>query len=106
MPSARSSSTSAWISRRFCAAPQSGVSALQRKVLPLVEVRAEFAISRAELRDDDRGAADADLEALDRAAHQIAVAENRAVFHGWPEASIDGIAATSPHQGLQLGGEP
>ena len=87
-------------------APCDGVSALQRRVLPLVEVRAEFAISRAELRDDDRGAADADLEPLDRAAHQIAVAENRAVFHGWSEAAIAGIAEVSPHQGLQLGNDP
>src|SRR6185437_11852652 len=87
-------------------APCDGVTALQRRVLPMVEVRAEFAISRAELRDDDRGAADADLAALDRAAHQIAVAENRAVFHGWPDASISGIADASPHQGLQLGAEP
>ncbi len=87
-------------------APCDGISAQQRRVLPLVEVRAEFAISRAELRDDDRGATDADLEPLDSAAHQIAVAENRAVFHGWPEASITGIAEASPHQGLQLGNHP
>ncbi len=88
------------------AAPCDGVAAVQRRVLPMVEVRAEFAISRAELRDDDRGAADADLTTLDRAAHQIAVAENRAVFHGWTEAAISGIAELSPHQGLQLGNEP
>jgi uncharacterized linocin/CFP29 family protein len=87
-------------------APCDGVTALQRRVLPMVEVRADFAISRDELRDDDRGAADADLEPLDIAAHQMAVAENRAVFHGWPEASIAGIAEVSPHQGLQLGNEP
>jgi uncharacterized linocin/CFP29 family protein len=91
---------------RVAKAPCDGVTALQRRVLPLVEVRAEFAISREELRDDDRGASDADLETLDVAAHQIAVAENRAVFHGWPEASITGIAEASPHQGLQLGNEP
>src|SRR5580704_2605532 len=64
-------------------APCAGVTGVQRRVLPLVEIRAEFAISRDELRDDDRGAADADLEPLDTAAHQIAVAENTAVFHGW-----------------------
>jgi uncharacterized linocin/CFP29 family protein len=87
-------------------APCEGVSAVQRRVLPLVEVRAEFAISRAELRDDDRGAPDADLEPLDDAAHRIAVAENKAIFHGWPEASITGIAEASPHQGVQLGSEP
>jgi uncharacterized linocin/CFP29 family protein len=91
---------------RLAKAPCDGVTAVQRRVLPLVEVRAEFAISRDELRDDDRGASDADLEPLDIAAHQIAVAENRAVFHGWPEASITGIAEVSPHQGLQLGNEP
>jgi uncharacterized linocin/CFP29 family protein len=74
-------------------------------VLPLVEVRAEFDISRAELRDDDRGADDADLAPLDNAAHQMAVAENKAVFHGWPEAAITGITAASPHGGLTLGKE-
>ncbi|MFZ0043464.1 MAG: family 1 encapsulin nanocompartment shell protein [Solirubrobacteraceae bacterium] len=84
-------------------APCEGVSGMQRRVLPLVEVRAEFAISRSELRDDDRGASDAELEPLDRAAHQMAVAENIAVFHGWAQASITGIAEASPHQGLTLG---
>jgi uncharacterized linocin/CFP29 family protein len=88
------------------AAPCDGVTAVQRRVLPLVEVRAEFEISRAELADDDRGAADAELEPLDLAAHQIAVTENRAVFHGWSEASITGIAEASPHQGLNLGTNP
>jgi uncharacterized linocin/CFP29 family protein len=87
-------------------APCDGVTGVRRRVLPLVEVRAEFALSRNELRDDDRGAADADLEPLDRAAHQIAVAENRAVFHGWSEASIAGIAEVSPHRGLELGEHP
>jgi uncharacterized linocin/CFP29 family protein len=84
-------------------APCQGVTALQRRVLPLVELRAEFEISRSELRDDDRGAADADLAPLDTAAHRMAVAENVAVFHGWEEASITGITQASPHQGLTLG---
>jgi uncharacterized linocin/CFP29 family protein len=85
--------------------PCEGVSALQRRVMPLVELRAEFEISRAELRDDDRGAVDADLEPLDIAAHQLAVAENVAVFHGWSDASIAGIAEAAPHQ-MQLGDAP
>jgi uncharacterized linocin/CFP29 family protein len=84
-------------------APCEGVEAVARRVLPLVELQANFEIARSELRDASRGADDADLEALDKAAHQIAVAENRAVFHGWPEASIGGIAEVSPHQGFALG---
>src|ERR1035441_3298247 len=58
-------------------APCSGVTGLQRRVLPLVEARAEFELSRAELRDYDRGARDADLEPLDKAAHQIVPQPNQ-----------------------------
>jgi len=82
--------------------PSEGVAGLQRRVLPLVEVRADFELSRAELRDADRGADDVDLEALDKAAHQIAVAENVAVFHGW-NGAIPGIAEATPHEQESLG---
>ncbi|MDQ6804719.1 MAG: bacteriocin family protein [Actinomycetota bacterium] len=82
--------------------PCDGVSGLQRRVMPLVELRADFEISRAELRDADRGAIDPDLEALDIASHQIAVAENISVFHGW-HGAITGIEEASPHERLHLG---
>jgi uncharacterized linocin/CFP29 family protein len=84
-------------------APCDGVTGATRRVLPLVELRASFTVSREELRAADRGAEDADLEELDRAAHQIAVAENKAVFHGWQDASIRGIAELSPHDAIALG---
>jgi len=84
------------------AGPCDGVTGLQRRVLPLVEVRAEFEVSLAELRDADRGAVDPDLEQLDKAAHQIAVAENVSVFHGWHGAII-GIEEASPHEHMHLG---
>jgi uncharacterized linocin/CFP29 family protein len=78
---------------------------VRRRVLPLVEVRADFELSLSELRDIDRGADDADLGALDKAAHQVAVAENKAVFHRW-KGVIEGIADASPHKGLTLGNKP
>jgi uncharacterized linocin/CFP29 family protein len=80
-----------------------GVIAAQRRVLPLVELRAEFTVSRAELADNDRGAVDADLESLDDAAQRIAIAENVAVFHGWEKAGIGGIADASPVAAQPLG---
>jgi uncharacterized linocin/CFP29 family protein len=83
-------------------APGEGVSGLQRRVLPLIELRADFELSRAELRDSDRGADDTDLQPLDKAAHQIAVAENVAVFHGW-HGAITGIGEASPHEQVHLG---
>lgn len=85
------------------AEPVEGVEALQRRVLPLVELRAPFTVSRDELRDLDRGAPDVDFEALDAAATRIAVAENLAVFHGLASAAIEGIATASSHPPIELG---
>jgi uncharacterized linocin/CFP29 family protein len=86
----------------LASAPCDGVTGVQRRVLPLIEVRAEFEVLRDELRDADRGALDADLDELAKAAHQIAVAENIAVFHGWHGANT-GIAEASPHEAMDLG---
>jgi uncharacterized linocin/CFP29 family protein len=73
-------------------APAPDLEAGQRRVLPLAELRASFTVSRAELRDLDRGAADLDLSSVDAAARRIAEAENVAVFHGWNSAGISGIS--------------
>ena len=59
--------------------------------------RAWFSLARAELELVDSGAVDIDLDPLDEAARRIALAENTAVFNGWPQAGITGIAAASPH---------
>jgi uncharacterized linocin/CFP29 family protein len=79
-----------------------GVIGFQRAVLPLVEVRADFELSREQLRDADRGADDTDLSPLDQAAHQLAITENVAVFHGW-EGVITGIVQASPYEEATLG---
>jgi len=80
-----------------------GVLAEQRRALEVVELRAPFSLSRAELRDADRGADDVDLEPLDRAALAIATAENGAVFHGYAAAGFAGIADASTHDPIALG---
>ena len=84
-------------------APAKGVTGAQRRVLPLVELRADFSVAREELRSHDRGAVDVDLADLDDAAHRMAVAENIAVFHGWPAAGISGIAEVAPGKPIALG---
>jgi uncharacterized linocin/CFP29 family protein len=97
------SATNLGRTRSLADAPVEGVTAAQRRVLALVELSAPFSLARAELRDADRGAEDVDLAALDEAAHRIATAENRAVFHGWEAAGITGIAEASPHDAIALG---
>ncbi len=84
-------------------APFPRVSAAQRRVLPLVELRAPFDVLRAELADSDRGAEDTDFDDLDEAAHALAAAENAAVFHGFEAAGIVGIAQASTHTAIPLG---
>jgi uncharacterized linocin/CFP29 family protein len=84
------------------AGPVADVSAIQRRVLPLVELRADFTVSRAELRDGDRGAVDVDFDSLDAAAQRMAVAENTAVFHGFGSAGIMGICDACAHDPVAL----
>ena len=83
--------------------PVEGVSVRQRVVLPLVELRAAFSISLAELQDFDRGARDIDVRELDKAAHQVAVAENTVVFNGW-QGTVRGMGQASPYPPAHLGG--
>jgi uncharacterized linocin/CFP29 family protein len=85
--------------------PFDRVAGQQRRVLPLVEMRTAFAVARAELADSDRGAEDTDFADLDRAAHDLAVAENAAVFHGWKAAGIVGIAEAAPYKPIALGND-
>lgn len=84
-------------------APAAGLVARRRVVLAHVELRAPFALSFEELGDAARGARDVDLGPLDEAAQSIAQAENVAVFHGWEDAQIRGIAEASPHTPVGLG---
>jgi len=83
-------------------APGAGLTARQRRVLPLVELRADFAVSRDEIEDASRGAEDMDLGELDEAVKRIAVAENTAIFHGYAAGGIVGISGASSHAPLPL----
>jgi uncharacterized linocin/CFP29 family protein len=84
--------------------PFDAVVAQQRTVLPLVELRVEFTLSRRELDSVDRGASDPDLSALDDAARELALAENHSVFHGFAAAGIVGLAEASSHDEVTLKG--
>ncbi|MDQ2791213.1 MAG: bacteriocin family protein [Actinomycetota bacterium] len=79
------------------------VVARQRRVLALSELRVSFTVECSGLQDAERGATDVDYADLDRAAHDAALIENRAVFHGWPEAGITGIVESSSYPSLTLG---
>jgi len=79
--------------------PADGVHARQRQVLPLVELRVPFKLSREQIDDVLRGSEDSDWQPARDAARQIAFAEDQAIFAGYPAAGIGGIvpgASNSP----------
>jgi len=84
-------------------APVDGVEAALRIVQPVVELRANFALLRAELDAIERGHKSPDLGPVVDAARCIATAEDTAVFRGYPAANITGIAEASPHEPVGLG---
>jgi len=78
------------------------VEVAQRRVLPMMEVRARFSLSRAELATAERGATDLDLTAVIEASRAAALAEDAIVFHGYEAGGIDGIGTASPHQPVPI----
>jgi uncharacterized linocin/CFP29 family protein len=80
-----------------------GVEARVRRVQPLVELRVPFELSRESLESIARGAADPDLDPVRDAARKAAVAEDHAVFQGYPEAGIRGISDAAASAALTIG---
>lgn len=82
--------------------PVNGVVAARRDVLPLVQLRTDFSLSRAELDAVERGSDDPDLDAVKDAATRIAQAEDAAIFHGYPVAGIRGMSERTPHSPIAI----
>jgi len=86
--------------------PAGDVEARQRQVLPLVELRASFVLSREEIDSVARGARDSDWQPARSAAKQIAAAEDQAIFAGSAAAGIVGIVSGASNPPLILPAEP
>ncbi|WP_417518125.1 family 1 encapsulin nanocompartment shell protein [Minwuia sp.] len=82
------------------------VSARQRVVLPMVELRVPFEIEIDELENLDRGAEDADLDPVVAAARTIALAEDRLVFQGYEAAGIHGVMTSVASSAGDLPDDP
>lgn len=78
-------------------APVEHVGHAIRDVRPLVELRSQIVLETLELDYAARGATDLDLDAVVTTAERVARAEDRAIFHGFPEGGITGIIEASPH---------
>jgi uncharacterized linocin/CFP29 family protein len=88
------------------APPGEGVVAHLRESRPLVRLRAPFTIARTDIDDVERGSQDSDWDPVKAAAKQLAFAEDRAIFEGYKDASIDGIRKCSSNTALALPSDP
>lgn len=82
--------------------PGEGVVAHLRDSRPLVRLRVPFTVSRTAIDDVERGAQDSDWDPVKEAARKLAFVEDRAIFEGYPAASIEGIRASSSNPALAL----
>jgi uncharacterized linocin/CFP29 family protein len=85
--------------------PTSSVQARQRLVLPLVELKVPFTLSREQIDDVARGSEDSDWQPAREAARQIAFAEDQAIFAGYPAAGIGGIVPGASNAPIALPAE-
>lgn len=83
-------------------APQEGMVARQRVVMPLVEFRVPFELTREAIDDVERGAEDSDWQPAKDAAEQLAYAEDRTIFLGYAAAGIEGIREGTSNPVLTL----
>lgn len=88
------------------APPGDGVVAHLRESRPLVRLRVPFTIARTDIDDVERGSQDSDWDPVKAAAKQLAFAEDRAIFEGYKDASIDGIRKCSSNTALALPSDP
>lgn len=79
-----------------------GVRSLLRDTRSVVELRVSFELSRDAVDDAERGAQDSDWQPVKDAARQLAFAEDRLVFDGYPAAGIAGLRSGTSNPSLTL----
>ncbi|MFO7867602.1 MAG: family 1 encapsulin nanocompartment shell protein [Candidatus Aminicenantes bacterium] len=76
--------------------PAEGVPYGIREVVPLVEIRIPFTLDLREMDSISRGLKDPDLDAVEEVARKAALFEEKAVYYGFKDGNIEGIAEASP----------
>jgi uncharacterized linocin/CFP29 family protein len=76
-----------------------------RSFAPVVETRVNFKLDAFDLHLIDRGATDPDLVPVERAAIAAAAFEDKAIFSGFGEAGLKGLADVAENAAVSLPGD-
>lgn len=79
-----------------------GLKVAQRQVVPVLELRVPFRLTRKAIDDVERGSNDSDWQPLKDAARTIAFAEDHVIIEGYPQAGIDGMRQVTSNPKLTL----
>jgi uncharacterized linocin/CFP29 family protein len=82
-----------------------GITAWLRGAQQVVQLRVPFTLSRLDVDNVERGAQDSDWQPVKDAVRQIAFAEDRAIFEGYPAAGITGVRRSTSNSILTLPAE-
>jgi uncharacterized linocin/CFP29 family protein len=77
-----------------------------RSFAPVIEARVEFELDALDLHLIDRGSADPDLVPVEKAAITAAAFEDNAVYFGFSEARLKGLADVALNASVPLPGDP
>ncbi|MGC9343106.1 MAG: family 1 encapsulin nanocompartment shell protein [Bacteroidales bacterium] len=83
-----------------------GVNFGIREFLPLIEVRKPFELDLWELDNIDRGAEDADVDALEQAVRDLALFEEKAIYQGFKDGMIKGLEESAENDPVKLPEDP
>ncbi|MBD3290079.1 bacteriocin [candidate division KSB1 bacterium] len=72
-----------------------------KQVSPLIEARVSFKLDLWELDNIARGAEDVELEAMEKAAIDIAKFEENAIYYGFEPSQIKGLKESSEHKAMK-----
>ena len=87
---------------REITAPAKEIIARQREVKRIVELRIPFELDRQAIDDVERGANDSNWQPAKDAARQLALAEDVAIFEGYPASDIEGMRNGSSNPIMSL----
>lgn len=76
------------------------------QVMPLIEIRKPFTLNIWELDNIERGAKDADLNDLIKAAKEVVLFEDKVVYKGFKDAGISGLLNSSDNEAVKLPKNP
>jgi len=85
---------------------QKGIHYGLREFLPFVETRKSFELDIWELDNLSRGAKDIELESLEKAAKEIALFEDNAIYKGFAEGQIKGVENSASRTPVKIPDDP